>query len=127
LDDALVFWRAREVHRVQCFFYGLGLLLLLMDWLVLTRVLGGFWGTLMVAFHVVVFWVLWRVLCWVAGWFLRRTSTMVRWIAVVLVTLLLAGCYPMAVEMNRLVGLDCSQAALQQNQGRCVAAAKKGE
>jgi hypothetical protein len=37
------------------------------------------------------------------------------------------GCYPMAVEMNRLVGLDCSQAALQQNQGRCVTATKKGE
>jgi hypothetical protein len=127
LDDALVFWRAREVHRVQCFFYGLGFLLLLMDWLVLTSVLGGFWGTLMVAFHVVVFWIFWRVLCWVVGWLLRRASSMYRWLAVVFIALLLTGCYPMAVEMNRLVGVDCSQAALQQNQGRCVTAAKKGE
>jgi hypothetical protein len=132
LDDALVFWRAREVHRVQCFFYGLGCLLLLMDWLVLTHVLGGVWGTLMVAFHVVVFWGLWRVLCWVVGWFLRRTSAMYRWIALawialVLMAFLVPGCYPMAVEMNRRVGLDCSQAALQQNQGRCVATSKKGE
>jgi hypothetical protein len=52
---------------------------------------------------------------------------MYRWIAVGLVTLLLTGCYPMAVEMNRLVGVDCSQEALQQNHGRCVTAAKKGE
>ena len=127
MDDALVFWRAREVHRVQCFVYGVGFLLFLMDWLSLTMVLGMAWGTLMVAFHVVVMWGIWRMLCWVVGWLLRRILTMVRWIPVVLVTLLLAGCYPMAVEMNRLVGVDCSQAALQQNQGRCATTAKKGE
>jgi hypothetical protein len=127
LDDALVIWRAREVHRVLCFFYGLAFVLFLLDWLTLMVALGGFWGTLMVAFHVAMFWGLWRLLCWVVGWLMRRASTMVRWLPVVLVTLLLTGCYPMAVEMNRLVGLDCSQAALQQNQGRCVTAAKKGE
>jgi hypothetical protein len=56
---------------VQCFFYGLGFLLLLMDWVVVTHALGGFWGTLLVAFHVMVFWMLWRVLCWVVGWMVR--------------------------------------------------------
>ena len=127
MDDALVFWRAREVHRVQCFVYGVVGLVLLMDWVGLTMVLGMVWGTLMVAFHVVVAWGLWRVLCWGLAWCLRRILTMVRWLPIVLVTLLLTGCYGAAVEMNRLVGVDCSQAALQQNQGRCVASTKKGE
>jgi len=127
LDDGLVLWRAREVHRVQCFFTGLGFLLFLLDWLTLTLALGGVWGTLMVAFHVVVFWLCWRLLCWGAGWLTRRVVTMVRWLPVVLVTLLLTGCYDAAVHMNRLVGLDCSQAALQQNQGRCGTTTKKGE
>ena len=127
VEDALVFWRAREIHRVQCFFYGLAFVLLLLDWLTLTMALGGFWGTLGVAFHAVVFWGLWQVLCWVVRWVVRKASTMIRWLPVVLVTLLLTGCYDAAVQMNRLVGLDCSQATLQQNHGRCGTTAKKGE
>ena len=104
LDDALVIWRAREVHRVQCFFYGLGFLLLLMDWVVVTHALGGFWGTLLVAFHVVVFWTLWRVLCWVVGWLLRRASSMYRWLLVGIIALCVAGCTDIVQKVATTMG-----------------------
>jgi hypothetical protein len=56
LDDALLIWRAREVHRVQSCFVGLVPLVVVVE--LLTYVLVGRWvlGLVLVGLQ----WVLWR-------------------------------------------------------------------
>ena len=67
LDDALLVWVARDVYRVKAFGYGVVLLLLGADWLVLTHALGIVWGTVMVVVHAGLLSGAWRLLRWCVG------------------------------------------------------------
>ena len=70
MDEALLIWRARDVHRVQSCFVGLVLLVMVME--LCTFVMLGYWyiGLLLV----VVQWGIWRALRWGLRWIGQRLA-----------------------------------------------------
>jgi hypothetical protein len=74
-DDALLLWRAREVHRVQAFFVGLVLLVFLGEVFVFCLVGRWYVGLLLVGVQ----WMLLRCLLWGLRWGLWWTGWGLAW------------------------------------------------